>query len=76
VAFESLTSGMMLELAKVASTKNQLLDPDFTSGRKPDPKLTAFERMVAAAHGHLAIAYAEKQLTALTQLRICGFREF
>lgn len=53
-AFETASNARIVPIDKVVSTKNQLLDPKFHAGEKPDPRWTALERMVAAARGELA----------------------
>ena len=46
--------GMLLPLAKVASTKDELTDPKFLAGQKPDPRATVLARFADAAAGTLA----------------------
>lgn len=50
-AFESLGNSLIVPVAKLVSTKNQLLDTRFVTSQKRDPRQIAFERMVAAANG-------------------------
>lgn len=54
-AFDALgEEAALLPLAKVVSTKDELTDPKFLAGRKPDPRATVLARFADAAAGRLA----------------------
>jgi len=53
-AFVTSPNSQIISLAKLVSTKDQRQDPAFLAGQKPDPRLTAFDRMVAAGKGFMA----------------------
>ncbi len=53
-AFDALGDrGMLLPLAKVVSTKDELADPKFLAGLKPDPRATVLARFADVAAGKL-----------------------
>lgn len=53
-AFESSRSAIIVMIDDIVSTKNQLEDPKFVAGLKPDPRQNAFDKMKSAARGELA----------------------
>jgi hypothetical protein len=50
-AFEACPNARIVPVAKLVGTKDQRQDPSFLAGQKPDPRQTAFDRMVDAANG-------------------------
>jgi hypothetical protein len=53
-AFDGLANAKIVPIHQIISTKNELDDPLFLNGKKPDPRQTAFERMREAAYGLIA----------------------
>ncbi len=49
--FRAVGDGRVVQLENIVSTRNQLADPRFLAGEKPDPRQTAFDRMVSAGKG-------------------------
>jgi len=49
--FRAAGDGRIVPLENIVSTKNPLADPRFLAGEKPDPRQTAFDRMVSAGKG-------------------------
>jgi hypothetical protein len=51
LAYESAENPRIVPVQNLVSPKNQLLDPKFISGKKADPRQTAFNFMSSAALG-------------------------
>ena len=50
-AYDAAKNARVVTVQSLVSTKNQLSDPKFVSGKKPDPRQTAFDFMSSAALG-------------------------
>jgi len=53
-AFDLSKNALVVTVQSLVSNRNQLLDPKFLRGEKPDPRQTAFNFMKAAALGQSA----------------------